>query len=138
MVKLGIFSIFLKFIFLLTTYLLMLLNVVAQQGQELVGDIERAFGQTCPEVEILRGFLILERDVADDAEADEGHPIDVAGLCNGTAFHIDSLGMGEMPEYRLHLLLGIDKPFAAGYLTSMYGATGNADGLLHQSTGSEE
>ena len=49
----------------------MLLNVVAQQGQELVGDIERAFGQTCPEVEILRGFLILERDVADDAEADE-------------------------------------------------------------------
>ena len=64
--------------------------------------------------------MVFERNVADDTEADERRIVYIARLCNRAALHVDSLGIGEVVEYRLHLLTSIDKPVAAYYKTAAH------------------
>ena len=61
---------------------------------------------------VLRGVGVAQGDVADDAERDERHLIDITGLGNGARLHIDSLGLGEFLDDATHLLLRIHKPVA--------------------------
>ena len=62
---------------------------------------------------ILRGIGIAQGNVADNAERDEGHLHQVAGLGDGSTLHVDSLGLGEVADNLAHLLLCVDKPVAS-------------------------
>ena len=69
-------------------------------------------GHGVPEVVVLRGMGVAQGDVADDAERDERHLIDITGLGNGTRLHVDGLGIGEVADNLAHLVLGVYKPVA--------------------------
>ena len=71
----------------------------------MTGDLEGILGNGAPEVMIHRGIGVAQRDVADDAERDEGHLVQVARLCNGARLHIDGLQVGEFVDDAAHLLL---------------------------------
>ena len=64
--------------------------------------------------------MVFERNVADYAETYEGSIVKVASLGDRAALHVDSLGIGEVVKYRLHLLTSIDKPVAAYYKTAAH------------------
>ena len=78
----------------------------------MLGDLERVVGDGVPEVVVLGGIGVAQGNVADDAEGDEGHVVEIARLGNGARLHIDGLGFGEVAEDVAHLVLGVDKPVA--------------------------
>ena len=57
--------------------------------------------------------MVLEGHITDDAERDEWHLIDIAGLCDAGALHIYSHSLWEALEYLLHLVTTVDKPVAS-------------------------
>ena len=75
-----------------------------------LGCYEGLLGDGVPEIVILRGIGVAQRDVADESERDEGYLIDVAHLGDGARLHVDGLGLGEMTDDLAHLVLGIDEP----------------------------
>ena len=62
---------------------LSMLQFLWQSIQELVGDAEGTFGYGMPEVGVLLPMFVGPWCVADDAETDEGHVVEVAHLGNG-------------------------------------------------------
>src|SRR3712207_2321758 len=107
---------------------------LCQLLQEGLCYAEAAIGHSAPKVEVLRCLGVFERHVADDAERDERRGIEMAGLRDGTALHVDSHRLGELLEYRLHLLLRVDKPVAAHDGTLVHGRSRRAHGesLCHK------
>ena len=89
-------------------------------------------GYGVPEVVVLRGVGVLQRDVADDAERNEVDAIDVARLGNGCRLHIDGYGFGEVGHDGAHLVARIDKPVAGDYKARMYARLA-LDVSIHQS-----
>ena len=71
-------------------------NVYLKAFQECLGDIERAFCHLGPEIEVLLCLVVLQWDVADDAEGYEGRLVDVASLGDGAALHVYSHGVWEV------------------------------------------
>ena len=61
-----------------------------------MSDAEGTFGYGLPEVGILLPMFVGSRSIADDAETDEGHVVEVAYLGNGTRLHIHGQSFGEM------------------------------------------
>ena len=74
----------------------------------MLGHGERPVSHASPEVEILLCLLVLQRHIADDAERDERHAIDMACLRNGAALHVHRLCFGETVEYGAHLVTTVD------------------------------
>ena len=66
--------------------------------------LKAAVGNALPEVVVLAGVIVFERNIANDTEGDEGSLIDVADLRNRTTLHIDSCCLSEVVHYLLHLL----------------------------------
>ena len=83
-----------------------------QAFHKRLGGLERVLGNGIPEVMILRGIGVRQRHVADHAERDERHVVDVTRLGDGTRLHINGLGVGELLNDATHLVLRIDKPVA--------------------------
>ena len=79
----------------------------------MTGNLETAFGHAVPEIEILGSLVVLQRHVANDAERDERGLVDMAGLRDRAALHVDGHRVGEVGQYLAHLLTRVDKPFAA-------------------------
>ena len=75
-------------------------------------NLERVVGDGVPEVVVLRGVGVAQGDVADDAERDERHLVNIARLGNGARLHIDSTGLREVADDLAHLLLRVDEPVA--------------------------
>ena len=66
--------------------------------------LKAAVSDALPEIVVLAGFVVFERNIADDTEGDEGSLIDVADLRNRTTLHIDSCCLWEVVHDLLHLL----------------------------------
>ena len=71
---------------------------------KMLRHLKTTIGNTFPEVIILAGFVVFERNIADDTEGDEGGLIDVSDLRNRTTLHIDSCCFWEVVHYLLHFL----------------------------------
>ena len=82
-------------------------------------DLKGVVGDGIPEVVILRGIGVAQGDVADDAERDEGHLVDIARLGDGTRLHVDSFGIGEVADNFAHFFTCIYKPVASHYQARM-------------------
>ena len=94
-------------------------NEELQGLNEGLCNLKRLIGNSIPEIVILRGVGIHERQVADDTERDKPHLIYITRLCNGARLHVDSLCLWEVPDNLAGLLLGIDKPVASNDETGM-------------------
>ena len=62
----------------------------------MLGDLEGFVCHVNQEIVVLLLVMVGSRRVADDAETDEWHFVDVAGLCDGYGFHIHSQSFGEI------------------------------------------
>ena len=66
--------------------------------------LKAAVGNALPEVIVLAGFVVFERNIADNTEGNERCLIDVADLRNRTTLHVDSCCLWEVVHDLLHLL----------------------------------
>ena len=82
-------------------------------SEERLGHLKRAFSHALPEVVIHLRLVVLERNVADDAEADEGNAGLVACVCDGATLHVHCHSVGEVVKDGLHLLASVNKPVAS-------------------------
>ena len=68
-------------------------------------------------------MIFGSRSIADDAEADERHFIQIANLCNGTRFHIYCQSVGEVLLYGIKLASVGNKLIAATNQAAVYGSS---------------
>ena len=66
--------------------------------------LKAAVSDALPEVVVLAGFIVFERNIADNSEGNERGLIDVADLRNRTTLHVDGCCFWEVIHDLLHLL----------------------------------
>ena len=57
--------------------------------------------------------MIVEGHIADNAKADKGNAVEMAGMGDRTTFHIYRLCFGKVFEDAAHLFFRVDKPVTA-------------------------
>ena len=71
---------------------------------KMLRHLKATISNTFPEVVVLAGFVVFERNVADNSEGNERCLVDVADLCDGTTFHVNGCCFWEVVHYLLHFL----------------------------------
>ena len=87
--------------------------------EESLGNIERSFSHLSPEVEILLCLGIFQRYIADDADGAERSLVDMEGMGDSAALHIQRNRLTEVFQDRANLLLAVYKPFADNHLSGV-------------------